>query len=127
MRKLFLLATLVFGMNTYAQTTKAETFAIENGLEIVLSKGETVVAKQTVTENLNVLMMAFSYTIEITYSITSEGAKVTRVENTKVSNNGLLLDMTTYRGLSKDNITKKQWEKLVASVNKKAESTLSKF
>lgn len=127
MRKLFLLATLVFGMNTHAQTTKAETFAIENGLEIVLSKGETVVAKQTVTENLNVLMMAFSYTIEITYSITSEGAKVTRVENTKVSNNGLLLDMTTYRGLSKDNITKKQWEKLVASVNKKAESTLSKF
>ena len=72
MKKLLVLATLVFGMNTFAQT-KAERFAIENGLEVTLSKGESVMAKQTVSENLNVYLMAFSYTIEITYSITSDG------------------------------------------------------
>lgn len=126
MKKLLVLATLVFGMNTFAQT-KAETFAIENGLEVTLSKGESVMAKQTVSENLNVYLMAFSYTIEITYSITSDGIKVTKMENTKVTNNGRLIDMTKFRGLAVDNMSKKQWEKLVANVNAVAEETISKW
>jgi len=126
MKKLLVLATLVFGMNTFAQT-KAEIFAIENGLEVTLSKGESVMAKQTVSENLNVYLMAFSYTIEITYSITSDGIKVTKMENTKVTNNGRLIDMTKFRGMAVDNMSKKQWVKLVANVNAVAEETISKW
>lgn len=118
---LIIIPTMLFSQS------KIEKFCLENGLEIVSNHDGNITAKFYTNEAASILGVTYSYDFEAIYYLTSDGAKLTSIRNTKCSNNGVTLSMTEHRGGFKENITKGSWQNIVNSVNKKCQNILNNY
>lgn len=129
MKKLFLglIVTLV-SFVTIAQN-RVENFVLENeGLSIVTQSSEYTVVKYSMEESATVFPAGvYSYTILATFVIKGDKIELKNIENTQATNNAVLLDLESYRGGFKENITKSGWQKIVNNVNKKCEELIRKY
>lgn len=122
-----LFTLLLLAPNVLFGQTKIEQFCLDNGLEIVSNHDGNIVAKFHTNEASHLLTITYSYDFEALYYLTKEGAKLTSVRNVRCSNNGVTISMTEYRGGFKENITKKSWQNIVDSVNKKCQGILDSY
>lgn len=112
MRKLITIATLVFSLNTIAQTDLKQ-IAKEHNLEIVnLSSGETIL-RQEIDVETKLFMQNQIYTFEARYTHVDGVISLKSLKNTACPPEMKLLDVEKFRGAVSEGITKSKWEEII--------------
>lgn len=120
MKRLIVLATLVFSMNAVAQVDLKQ-IAKEHNLEVVtLASGETIL-KQEIDVETKLFMQNQTYTFEARYLYVNDVITIKSFKNTACPPEMKLLDVNKFRGAMSEGITKSKWEEII---NKAKESLL---
>lgn len=119
MRKLVLLAMLVFGMNAIAQDNFKATMD-KNNLQFVVEHDGEVTLKKTFDVTTTVLMTKATYVFEATYLYKDGVFSVKEIRNTSAPPQAPLLVMDKYRGIMSEVISKGAWQKIIDEANEKA-------
>ena len=121
MKKLMIIATLVFSMNAVFAQEDLKSIVKDHNLEIVSNIDGEAVLKQEINVVTKLFMQNQTYVFEAKYTYVNGVTSFKSLKNVSCPPEMKLLDVENFRGAVSEGITKSKWEEII---NKAKESLL---